>query len=120
MQSIQSTSPKKTECCFDRAAAGREGILMSDKPPYGLAKRWLKRFEEADLTDEQLIALEQRLYDDQFDGADKWAAARVSAIAEERERCAKIAEEYVYPLAGAATGQVIARLIRSGGQQEPK
>jgi len=42
------------------------------------------------------------------------------ALRAERERCAKIAEEYVYPLAGAATGQVIARLIRSGGQQEPK
>jgi len=34
---------------------------MSDKPPY------------ADLTEEQLIALEQRLYDDEFDGADTWA-----------------------------------------------
>jgi hypothetical protein len=49
-----------------------------------------------DLTDEQLIE-----------------AARASAIAEERERCAQIAEGYDYPLAGAATGQVIASLIRA-------
>jgi hypothetical protein len=44
------------------------------------------------------------------------ASVRASAIAEDRERCAKIAEGYDYPLAGASTGQVIARLIRGNSR----